>query len=415
MFTDFFYLMRARGLDVSPGEWLTLESALDKGLANNGLSAFYHLCRCVLVSDESQYDTFDLAFYEYFKGVETPEDLPARFLEWLRNPKPAKDFSDAEYEAFVADLDQLMRMFEERKKEQTERHDGGTWWIGTGGASPFGNAGANAVRRELVIKAGGDDPAGSDPAEGGDGDAIGGAVRTAGERHYRDFRQDKQLDIRTFQTAFRRLRQLSARVDAAKTELDIGETVKETSENAGRLSLVFEKPRKNTVKLLILIDSGGSMYPFTRLTGRLFAAVSAANHFKDLKFYYFHNCVYKKLYTTPELKRGEWIDTDQALRNAGADYKVIFVGDASMATYELMQKEGAGFFGTPNELSGYEWLARFKRHFKRLVWLNPMPEARWEKARGAQTIKLVAERIPMYPLTIDGLEAAIKALLAVRN
>lgn len=395
--------MRARGLDVSPGEWLALECALDLGLAKNGLSAFYNLCRCVLVKGESQYDKFDIAFYEYFGGVKTPEDLPARFLQWLKAPKPGKDFPDAAYEAFVADFEQLMRMFEERKNEQAERHDGGIWWIGTGGASPFGNAGAGG--RDLAIRAGGEDSA----IRGG------GAVRASGERHYRDFRQDKQLDIRTFQTAFRRLRQLSARVDAAKTELDIDETVKETSENAGRLSLVFEKPRRNTVKLLILIDSGGSMYPFTQLTGRLFAAVSAANHFKDLKFYYFHNCVYKKLYTAPGLKRGEWLDTDQALKNLGADYKVIFVGDASMATYELTQKEGAGFFGTPNELSGYEWLARFKRHFKRLAWLNPMPEARWEKARGAQTIELIAKCVPMYPLTIDGLEAAIKGLLAVRN
>ena len=405
MFTDFFYLLRARGLEVSPNEWLTLQDALDKGLAKDGLTSFYNLCRCVLVSDESEYDKLDLAFYEYFKGIETPKDLPERFLEWLRTPKPARGFpdaADAAYEAFVSDYEQLMRMFEERKKEQTERHDGGTWWIGTGGASPFGNSGAGG--RGLTIRAGGEDGAGG-----------GGAVQVAGRRQYRDFRQDKQLDIRTFQTAFRKLRQLSARVDSAPTELDLDETVSRTSRNAGRLSLVFEKPRKNTVKLLILIDSGGSMYPFTRLTGRLFAAVSAANHFKDLKFYYFHNCVYKKLYTSPECRRGEWIGTDQVLKTLDADYKVIFVGDGSMATYELMQKEGAGFFGSVNELSGYEWLARFISHFKRLVWLNPLSEKQWETARGARTIELIRERIPMYPLTLDGLETAIRALLATRN
>ena len=158
MFTDFFYLLRAGGLEVSPNEWLTLQDALDKGLAKDGLTAFYNLCRCVLVSDESEYDKLDLAFYEYFKGIETPEDLPERFLEWLRAPKPVKSFSDAAYEAFVSDYEQLMRMFEERKKEQTERHDGGIWWIGTGGASPFGNSGAGG--RGLTIRAGGEDGAG---------------------------------------------------------------------------------------------------------------------------------------------------------------------------------------------------------------------------------------------------------------
>jgi uncharacterized protein with von Willebrand factor type A (vWA) domain len=408
MFTDFFYMIRARGLNVSLGEWLTLQNALDKGLARDGLSAFYNLCRCLLVSDESEYDKLDLAFYEYFKGIEAPEDLPERFWEWLRDPIAAKEFDAAAYEAFVKDYEQLMRMFEDRKKEQAERHDGGTWWIGTGGASPFGHSGAGGSR--LAVRAGGDEEHARDGWSG-----SGGAVRVAGRRNFRDFRQDKQLDIRTFQTAFRKLRQLSARIDEARTEFDLEKTVQRTSGNAGRLSLVFDKPRKNTVKLLILIDSGGSMYPFTRLTGRLFAAVSAANHFKDLKFYYYHNCVYKKLYTTPECRRGEWVDTDHVLKTLDADYKAIFVGDGSMATYELMQKEGAGFFGTPNELSGHEWLVRFKRHFKRLVWLNPIAEARWEAARGAQTIGLIKELLPMYPLTLDGLEAGIRSLLAIRN
>ena len=401
MFTDFFYLLRARGLDVSPGEWLTLQGALDKGLAKDGLTAFYHLCRCILACDESQYDRLDQAFYEYFKGIGPAEDLPERFLEWLRVPKPARAFPDAGYEAFVKDYEQLMRMFEERKKEQKERHDGGAWWIGTGGASPFGHSGAGG--RELVIRAGGDGAGGS------------GAVRVAGERHFLDFRQDRQLDTRTFQTAFRKLRQLSARVGAELTELDLEGTVRETSERAGLLSLVFEKPRKNTVKLLMLIDSGGSMYPFTQMTGRLFAAVSAANHFKDLQFYYYHNCVYKKLYLAPECRRGEWVDTEHVLKTLGADYKVIFVGDGSMAAYELMQKEGAGFFGTPNELSGYEWLMRFKRHFRRLVWFNPIAKGRWSKARGAETIKAIGGLLPMYPLTIDGLEAGIKSLLSTRG
>ena len=282
MFLEFFYLLRARGLDVSINEWMTLVEALDKGLAKASLTGFYHLCRSILIKTESDYDKFDQVFAEYFKGVETPEDLPEEFWKWLEEGDIERALDDlGDKELFAKELDELLRMFEERIKEQKERHDGGNYWIGTGGTSTMGRGGYN--------------PAGI---------RVGGrsrhktALQVAGERNFKDFREDTILDIRSFQMAFRKLRQYSSRVDGQERVLDVDKTVDETCDNGGLLSLAYEKPRKNTVKVLLLIDSEGSMLPYSRLCNMLFQAVSRSNHFKDLKIYYFHNAIYDQLYTT---------------------------------------------------------------------------------------------------------------------
>lgn len=395
MFLDFFYLLRARGLGVSLNEWLSLVEALDKGLAGASLTDFYHLCRSILIKSETEYDKFDQVFAEYFRGIQTPEDLPADFWEWLNNDVKVRDINDKTVlDQFVADLDELLRRFKERQEEQKERHDGGNYWIGTGGTSTMGHSGYN--------------PAGIRVGSEGRHKT---ALQVAGERKFKDFRQDNILDIRQFQMAFRKLRQYSARMEGAKTELDIDGTIDETCNNAGKLKLVFDKPRKNTIKLLILFDSDGSMTPYSRLCNRLFQAVSKSSHFKDLKVYYFHNCIYDHLYTTPYCRRGEWVETSWVLNNLNSEYKVIFVGDGTMAPSELTHKGGNSVIGLYNEEPGIEWLQKFRKRYKRAIWLNPIQEADWDYVYGSISLNMIRKVFPMFELTLDGLEAGIKKLL----
>ena len=374
---------------------MTLIEALDKGLADSSLTGFYNLCRSILIKTEADYDKFDAVFAEYFKGIETPEELPEEFWDWLNESDRERALDDlGDVQNFPKELEELLQMFQDRIKEQKEKHDGGNYWIGTGGTSPLGRGGYNPAG----IRVGGTSRHRS-------------AVQVAGERKFRDFRQDTILDIRQFQMAFRKLRQYSSRVEGEKTELDIDSTIDETCENAGMLKIVYDKPRKNTVKLLLLIDSDGSMLPYSRLCNRLFQAVSKSNHFKDLKVYYFHNCIYDHLYTTPYCRRGDWIETDWVLRNLDSEYKVIFVGDAAMAPSELFRRGGNSYIGLWNEEPGMMWLNKFKRRYKKLIWLNPIEKESWPWAYGAQTIEAVGGVFPMFELTLDGLDAGIKKLL----
>ena len=395
MFLEFFYLLRAKGLEVSINEWMILVEALDKGLAHSSLTGFYHLCRSILIKSESEYDKFDAVFAEYFKNVQTPEDLPEEFWQWLAESDHELPLDDkGKGDEFPLELEELLEMFEERIKEQKEKHDGGCYWVGTGGTSVMGRGGFHTTG----IRTGGHSRHKS-------------AVQIAGERNFQDFREDKILDIRQFQMAFRRLRQYSSRVESLETELNIDKTIDETCDNAGMLKLVYDKPRKNTVKVLLLIDSDGSMLPYSRLCNRLFQAVSQANHFKYLKVYYFHNCIYDHLYTTPYCKRGEWVETNWVLNNLDSEYKVIFVGDAAMAPSELFREGGNSVIGLWNKELGVEWLKKFKRRYKKQIWLNPIDKSSWEWIYGAKTISAIREIFPMFELTLDGLEAGIKKLL----
>ena len=395
MFLDFFYLLRARGLDISLNEWLSLVEALNKGLCGASLMNFYYLCRSILIKSESEYDKFDSVFAEYFGGIESEDDLPEEFWKWLDEDARVRDINDKTMlDDFLLELEELLQRFKERVEEQKERHDGGNYWIGTGGTSTMGHGGYH----QRGIRTGGEGRHKS-------------AVQVAGERNFRDFRQDNVLDIRNFQMAFRRLRQFSSRVEGEKTELDIDETIDETCDNAGNLKLVFKRPRKNTVRLLMLFDSDGSMLPHAEMCNRLFQAVSKSNHFKDIKVYYFHNCVYDHLYTSPRCRRGEWVETRWALGTLNSEYKVIFVGDGSMAPSELTKKGGNAVIGLYNEEPGIEWLTRFKKKYKKAIWLNPIRERDWEFMYGSHTVRQIKEIFPMFELTIDGLEKGIKKLL----
>ena len=394
MFLEFFNVLRLHGLKISLDEWLVLIDALNRGMAENSLMEFYYLCRNVLIKSETEYDKFDQAFAEYFKGIESVDEIPQELRDWLSHDELERMLEDMPDWAKEYDLDTLRKMFRERLQEQTEKHDGGNYWVGTGGTSPFGHGGYN--------------PAGI--RVGGEG-RHQSAIQIAGERNFRDFRQDNELDTRQFQMAFRKLRQFSSRVDAAKTELDIDATIDATCDNAGLLKLVYEKPRKNTVKLLLLMDSDGSMRSYSKLCSQLFQAVNQSTHLKDLKIYYFHNCIYDYLYTDPYIIDGRWIETDWVFRNLGSDYKVIIVGDAAMSSYELTARGGNINWYAWNNEPGIDWLKKFNRFYHKVIWLNPIKESRWTHAWGARTIQMVREIFPMFELTLNGLDKGIHKLL----
>ncbi|QIB69901.1 VWA domain-containing protein [Aminipila butyrica] len=395
MFLDFFYLLRARGLSVSLNEWMSLMEALDLGLAESSLLSFYHLCRSLLVKSEADYDKFDSVFAEYFRGIESPEDLPEEFWRWLNQGNRERSLEDRPMpEEALLELEALLKRFQERLEEQKEQHDGGNYWIGTGGTSRMGYGGYN----NQGIRTGGTGRHRS-------------AVQVAGERHFKDFRQDNILDTRQFQLAFRKLRQFSARVEGAKTELNLDATIEATGNNGGNLKLVFDKPRKNTIKLLLLFDSDGSMTPYSLLCSRLFQAVSKSSHFKDLKVYYFHNCIYDHLYTTPTCRKGDWVNTDWVLSNLDSEYKLILVGDGTMAPSELLSPGGNSVMSLYNQEPGLAWLHKLKKRYKKQVWLNPIPREDWDFVYGSYTLGLIRDVFPMFELTVDGLDEGIKKLL----
>ena len=237
------------------------------------------------------------------------------------------------------------------------------------------------------------------------------AFQVIGERKFRDFRNDRVLDNRQFQMALRSLRQFSTRLDIEKSELDIDRTIDSTCNNGGHLRIEMQKPRKNTVKLLLLMDSGGTMIPYTNLLNELFHSVNKSNHFKDIKTYFFHNCIYSHVYNTPECEYGDWIETEWLFKNLSSEYKVIIVGDAAMAPEELYSLNG-NYRGPNDGYSGMEWLQRLKKHFKRVIWLNPKMapgNAPWREAETA-----VKNTFAMYRLTVEGLKEGMKYLMRYR-
>ena len=399
MFSNFFYICKAKGLNITLSEWLTLQEALDKGLCESSLTQFYYLARMILVKSETDFDKFDMAFDETFKGIQSENEISKNMMKWL-DKSELIDLVDEEERyrmneqdgiQFI-DKDEVETKFKERLRDQDSEHNGGSFWIGSMGKTAFGNMGGCMGGIRVGGKTG-----------------YQSAFQVVGARKYRDFRDDRMLDNRQFQLAFRKLRQFSTRLDIPKTELDIDGTIDKTCNNGGCLQIVMDKPRKNAVKLLLLMDSGGTMIPFSSLLNELFQAVHKSNHYKDVKTYYFHNCIYSKLYKTPECENGDWIDTEWMFRNLDSDYKVIVVGDAAMAPEELYSASG-NYRGPNGGLAGWDWLQLLKRHYKKVVWLNPKMapgHAPWREAETA-----IKGLFPMYKLTVDGLnQAMIKLML----
>ena len=399
MYTNFFYQLRREGIPVSITEWMALMEALSIGLAESSLSGFYYLARAVLVKSESHFDQYDLAFQSYFQGIETPVQLLDQVSEWMANPLPAKMFSEEERNDLLKklglpDWESLKTALEERLRKQDGPHHGGNTWIGTGGTSPYGHSGFHPGG----VRIGGNSHGQS-------------AVKVASERNYRDYRSDTTLGVRQFEVALRRLRQFSTRLDGVKDQLDLEDTIDETCKNAGQLKLVWTRPRKNSVKVIVLMDAGGSMVPYAKICSQLFAAVHKSSHFKDLKFFYFHNCIYDRLYLDASCNPRKAMKTEDILRSLNSDYKVILIGDASMAPSELMMSDGNIFWDVGNDEPGITWLQRIAKKFPYNVWLNPIPEGYWERVHGYQTLKMVRDIFPMFELTLEGLDRAIKKLM----
>jgi len=397
VFTGFFYFLRAQGLDVSLGEWMSLLESMRQGLHDSSLTGFYYLCRMLLVKSEADFDRFDRAFLEYFKDVRTFEELPGELLDWLNTPISSRDYDREAVDRRFAGLDlaAIRAMLEQRLREQHGRHDGGSKWVGTGGTSPFGNSGYAPTGVRI----------------GGEG-RHRNAVQVAAARQFRDFRKDAALDAGQFQMAFRRLRQLSSRTEGPRDELQLEESIQATCENAGHLKLVFGRARRNQVRLLLLFDSGGSMWPYTQLCGRLFQAANHSNRFRELRTYYFHNCPYETLSAGADYWRGEDISTEKLLEGLNSQWKVIFVGDAAMALSELTERGGCIDYYHYNSEPGIEWVRRFARRFPFLVWLNPIPEEQWDYVHGRSSIRALRQEVPMFPLSLDGLDRALRRLMA---
>jgi uncharacterized protein len=387
MFTDFFYTLKEKKVPVSMTEWMTLMEALSKGYINN-LDDFYYLARAILVKSEAHFDQYDAAFQQYFNGIETPSQISEQILDWLKDPINLSTLSEEERALLDSmNLEELIKEFEERMKEQTEQHDGGSKWIGRGGRSPFGHSGSHPAG----IRIGGESHGGR-------------AVQIAQERRFRNYRSDLTLDVRQMKMVLKELRQLTR--DGLEDELDLPDTIDATCKNAGDIELKWKRSRKNTVKVLLLMDVGGSMDPYIRLCSQFFSAAHSSSHFKDFQFYYFHNCIYDYLYRDMELN--EFIDTEQLLHTLGPDYKVILVGDARMANWELTMQNGAIYYYQHNDTPGIVWLKRFSDHFRHCIWLNPVPRRYWNHS----TVILISKLFPMFEFTLDGLREGVKKLKA---
>ncbi len=386
MFTDFFYTLRGRKVPVSITEWMTLMEALSKGYISS-LDEFYYLARAILVKSEAYYDNYDVAFQEYFRGIESPAEISEQILEWLKDPVNRMTLTEEERAILDnMDFDELLKEFEKRLKEQTEQHDGGKYWIGRGGRSPFGHSGYHPAG----IRVGGE---------------SGGrhAIQIAQERRFQNYRSDLTLDVRQMKMVLRQLRQLS-RI-GPEDELDLEETINVTSKNAGEIELVWKQSRKNAVKVLLLMDVGGSMEPFALLCSKFFSAAHSSAHFKDFQYFYFHNCIYDNLYE--DIERREAVSTEHLLRVLEPEYKVILVGDARMAVQELMEQYGAINYYERNDIPGVVWLKRITDHFTHCAWLNPDMPYYWNHP----TVLMVGKLFPMFELTLDGLSQAVRKLV----
>ena len=390
MFIGFFYALKYRKVPVSITEWMTLMQALALGHAQN-LDDFYYVARAILVKSENYFDQYDVAFQEYFQGAEFPPEISEQIWEWLESPRVQEMMQQVPQVEGISSLEELLRQFEERLRTQTEQHDGGSKWIGRGGTSPFGHSGYHPAG----IRVG--------------GNSMGGhAVQIAMQRRFRDYRSDLTLDIRQIKVALRKVRQLS-RI-GPQDELDLDQTIDATCKNAGDIELIWRRARKNAVKLLLLMDVGGTMEPYARLCSLLFSAAHSASHFKDFQYYYFHNCLYDRAYKNAARSEDDSVDTNHLLHTLEPDYRVVFVGDAQMSLWELSEEYGAIEYVDRNETPGFVWLKRFADHFHHCVWLNPVQARDWNY----QSQALIGRVFPMFELTLDGLEQAVKKLIVNR-
>ena len=410
MLIDFFYTLRNAKLPVSVKEYLDLLGALKVGVlgpntppdesehsnsdsdsgSDSGYSIddFYYLSRLVLVKDEKHYDKFDRAFASYFKGVEAIADFTKAVpLEWLRKNLELNLSPEELAKIEKMGWDELMETLKKRFKEQKERHEGGSKWIGTGGTSPFGAYGQNPQGIRI----------------GQEKSRNKSAVKVWDQRAYKDYDDSQELGTRNIKVALRRLRKF-ARL-GNEEELDLDDTIHSTAANAGFLDIKMVPEKHNNVKILLLMDVGGTMDEHIQRVEELFSA--SKTEFKHLEFYYFHNCVYDFMWKNNKRRFAEKFDTWDVIRKYNKDYKLIFIGDATMSPYEILQPGGSVEYN--NAETGAEWLQRLTHAFPKFAWINPEPQGVWQYRQSISVIQQIVNQ-RMFPLTIKGLEEAMRLL-----
>ncbi len=390
MFLNFFFELRKHGIPVSLHEYLGLLEALKKGVIDYSLDEFYALSKALFVKHEAHLDRFDLIFGHLFEGLDAiPDDFFTASIpeEWLKNYLKTQ-LSEEELARIekMGGLEALMERFEALLSEQREAHSGGNKWIGTGGTSPFGNGGYNPEG----FRVGG---------EGGNRKAI----KVWNQRAFRNLDDRVELHTRNIKLILKRLRILTR--EGIPNELDLDGTIRKTSENAGMLDIAMHPSRKNRVKVLLLMDVGGSMDLHVSLCEQLFSA--ARWEFKHLDFFYFHNCVYESVWKDNRRRFREKIPTLELIHKFGSDYKVIIVGDAAMSPYEIFYSGGS--VEHYNDEPGIKWLRRLSDHFKHLIWINPLPEYEWDYYESVNLLRQYTGN-RMFPMTVNGLTQAMKCL-----
>ena len=455
MFVEFFYYLKER-LTVSITEYMTLMESLNQGLIHN-MVEFYYTSRSILCKNEHHFDIYDIAFANFFKEamIKFPEDIKTEIWDWLNKDITLPELIEGlklilrEYQQYINienleqfleellqkygaefgdkllinapneikdeiwkwleknfdlsemkgsfqemmsqffDLEEMQRRFEELMQKQDEEHHGGNHWIGTQGASPFGHGGQNPMGMRI-----------------GGSSGARMAVQIAQKRIFKDYRKDIVLDTRQIKVALKRLKKLEE--IGKKDELDLDKTIDKTAKNCGDIEIVFDKKRKNNVRMILLMDVGGSMTPYAHLVNLLFSAANNMSHWREFKYYYFHNCIYESLYLNARRNPDEAIELNEFLRKYDNKYKIVLVGDAAMASWELTEKYGSIYYYHRNELPGIYYIKELANHFKNnVVWLNPeliRPEwAPW-------TRKIISSIIPMFDLTVEGIEEAMDYL-----
>jgi uncharacterized protein with von Willebrand factor type A (vWA) domain len=390
MFTRFFTELRDAKLPVSITEYLTLLRAVEAGTAGWSVDDFYYLSRATLVKDERHLDRFDRVFGHVFQGLEALDDLLGAEIpeEWLRKMAELNltEEEKRQIEA-MGGWDALMETLRRRLEEQQGRHQGGSKWIGTSGTSPYGAYGYNPEGVRI----------------GQDGNRNFRAVKVWDKREFKNLDDTVEIGTRNIKVALRKLRRFARQ--GRPDELDLDGTIRQTAKNGGWLDLQMRAERQNVINVVLFFDVGGSMDPYIKVCEELFSA--ARSEFKHLEFFYFHNCPYERLWKDNRRRHVERIDTEEVLHTFGPDYKAVFVGDASMSPYEIAVAGGSVEHMNPEP--GGVWIKRMTGHFRRAVWLNPVQERFWQYTQSVAMVKdLMEER--MYPLTLDGLDRAIKEL-----
>jgi len=402
MLIDFFYTLRSAKLPVSVKEYLTLLEALKEGVVGPNtvqddgdgpatgykIDDFYYLSRTTLVKDEKHYDKFDRAFSAYFKGVEMVADFTKDVpLEWLRKNLELNLSPEEKAKIEKMGWDELMETLKKRFEEQKERHEGGSRMIGTGGTSPFGANGFNPQGIRI----------------GQEKSRNRSAVKVWDQRAYKDYDDTQELGTRNIKVALRRLRKFAR--EGHEEELDLADTIRSTAANAGWLDIKMVPERHNNVKVLLLMDVGGTMDEHIARVEEMFSATKT--EFKHMEFYYFHNCVYDFMWKNNRRRFSEKFATWDIIRKYNKDYKLIFIGDATMSPYEILQPGGSVEYN--NEEAGAEWLQRLTNAFPKFAWINPEPQGVWQYRQSISVVQqLMSHR--MYPLTIKGLEDAMRLL-----